>query len=303
MLQDKTISNFSSPKIYKHWGTLDLGASGNVSEPNGNGKGSPIELCALANYTEAFGCEGDMTGELGTAFGWADTVCSRRYVSICRIMREWPAGLQGLLAGPCRETNDLPACLAEATSHRTRTAGIARARGCACLGPRVTFSQACQVAVTVCVTALSSIAAGRRMRLHRPASYPRSIGVDTHSVGISTRASPLPAAYQVFPYTSKSFNNTYKFNNEPMLQQHAQETCKCQGGHLVSYISPGEQNEVERYMVDQVGVMAVLLLLSTCPPAAAITTCWSHLHSLRFLRPYKLDPSAPVQCTTTPKKA
>ena len=55
----------------------------------------------------------------------------------------------------------------------------------------------------------------------------------------------------MFPYTSKAFNNTYKFNNEPMDQAHAEETCKCQGGHLVSYISPAEQNEIEKYFIDQ----------------------------------------------------
>lgn len=45
----------------------------------------------------------------------------------------------------------------------------------------------------------------------------------------------------MFPYTSKTFNNTYKFNNEPMDQATAEATCKCQGGHLVSYINAAEQ--------------------------------------------------------------
>jgi hypothetical protein len=61
-----------------------------------------------------------------------------------------------------------------------------------------------------------------------------------------------PAAYQVFPYTSKTHKNTYNFNNEPMDQEHAEETCKCQGGHLVSYSSAPEQAEVEKYFVDMV---------------------------------------------------
>jgi hypothetical protein len=68
----------------------------------------------------------------------------------------------------------------------------------------------------------------------------------------------------VFPYTSKAFNNTFKFNNEPMDQAHAEETCKCQGGHLVSYISPAEQNEIEKYFIDQ----ASLSLINALPSAS-----------------------------------
>ena len=69
---------------------------------------------------------------------------------------------------------------------------------------------------------------------------------------------PHAAAYQVFPYTSKAFNNTYKFNNQPMDQAHAEDTCKCQGGHLVSYISPAEQNEIEKYFIDQASLAGAL---------------------------------------------
>jgi hypothetical protein len=90
--QDKTM-NFSDNSTYRHWGTLDLGIAGNVSEPNGNGKGSPIELCGFANYSEAYPCHATDPPGTPTAFGWADTVCTRKYVSICRVMRGWRAAL------------------------------------------------------------------------------------------------------------------------------------------------------------------------------------------------------------------
>jgi hypothetical protein len=242
-----------------------LGASGNVSEPNGNGKGSPIELCAFANFTEAYGCEGDMMGELGTAFGWADTVCSRRYVSICRIMREWPGwGRRGIV---------WRVCLADATICCQSSAGTARAHRCACAAVKdhlTKGSSKCCVALAATLYAtIEPVTSQRRWKAYAPdaplpANTPR--WVPTHVCLTPT------AAYQVFPYTSKSFNNTYKFNNEPMLQQNAEETCKCQGGHLVSYISPGEQSEVERYMIDQVRACAAAALL---PPArvARIVAC------------------------------
>jgi hypothetical protein len=59
------------------------------------------------------------------------------------------------------------------------------------------------------------------------------------------------SAYQVFHYTSKAFNNTYRFNNQPMGQADAQARCSDQGGHLVSYTAQSEQGEVEKYFQDQ----------------------------------------------------
>jgi hypothetical protein len=61
-----------------------------------------------------------------------------------------------------------------------------------------------------------------------------------------------PAAYQIFRYTSKAFNNTYNFNNEPVDQATGQARCNDQGGHLASYLSLGEQAEVEKYFIDMV---------------------------------------------------
>ena len=76
------------------------------------------------------------------------------------------------------------------------------------------------------------------------------------AVGTRSQATNLLSlqctAYQVFHYTSRLFNNTYKFNNQPMSLQAAEETCKCQGGHLASYTDQTEQAEVEKYFLDQV---------------------------------------------------
>jgi hypothetical protein len=69
--------------------------------------------------------------------------------------------------------------------------------------------------------------------------------IDAHAVGIDT------AAYHVFQYTSKAFNNTYRFNNQPMSQADAEARCGDQGGHLVSYTALSEQGEVEKYFQDQ----------------------------------------------------
>ena len=60
---------------YSNWGTYSDGSGSSSPEPN-NLK-SP-ELCAVANWTEAY----------GGAWGWADTRCSTNYTFICKIIRE-----------------------------------------------------------------------------------------------------------------------------------------------------------------------------------------------------------------------
>ena len=74
---------------YTHWGTLTMGNGNTIKEPNG--KGPPPDQCVVANYTQAWADNSTMASN-ASAFGWADTKCSRKFVSICRIMREWPAG-------------------------------------------------------------------------------------------------------------------------------------------------------------------------------------------------------------------
>ena len=69
--------------------------------------------------------------------------------------------------------------------------------------------------------------------------------IDAHAADTDT------AAYQVFQYTSKAFNNTYRFNNRPTSQADAEARCGDQGGHLVSYTAQSEQGEVEKYFQDQ----------------------------------------------------
>lgn len=87
---------------YIHWGTLVTGNGNRLPEPNG--KGPPPELCAVANSSQAWRDNSTMGGNV-TAFGWSDTRCTRRFVSICRIMRTCQA-----------------------------VAGCARAAGCTCAG-------------------------------------------------------------------------------------------------------------------------------------------------------------------------
>jgi hypothetical protein len=67
-----------------HWGTF-VGADGNASEPNNF---RPPELCAVANWTEAY----------DGAWGWADTRCSNNFTFMCKIIRE---AQQGQRAPPC----------------------------------------------------------------------------------------------------------------------------------------------------------------------------------------------------------
>ncbi len=52
--------------------------------PEPNGKKGP-ELCLAANWTQAYGQEGSG----GSAWGYMDSLCSQRFIFMCRIMRGW----------------------------------------------------------------------------------------------------------------------------------------------------------------------------------------------------------------------
>jgi hypothetical protein len=55
---------------------------------------------------------------------------------------------------------------------------------------------------------------------------------------------PAAAAPGVFNYTSKINNSTYMLNTNPMAFEGAEGFCNDYGGHLVSYGSKTEQQEV-----------------------------------------------------------
>ena len=73
---------------------MRMGAAGNSSEPNGNGKsGAALELCTFANHSQSYPCHLNDPPTRPTAFGWSDERCVRRFVSICRIMRKQSVAL------------------------------------------------------------------------------------------------------------------------------------------------------------------------------------------------------------------
>lgn len=58
---------------------------------------------------------------------------------------------------------------------------------------------------------------------------------------------PAAAAPGVFNYTSKINNSTYMLNTNPMAFEGAESFCNDYGGHLVSYGSKSEQQDVGRH--------------------------------------------------------
>jgi hypothetical protein len=61
----------------------------------------------------------------------------------------------------------------------------------------------------------------------------------------------LPAAFNVFYYKSGIQGDVYVLNTKPTAFSAADLFCGSQGGRLVGYESPDEQNEAETYFVNQ----------------------------------------------------
>jgi hypothetical protein len=126
--QDRTM-DFEANATYKHWGTMNMGPAGNLSEPNGNGKGGrPIELCGFANYSQAYPCHEDDPPGTPTAYGWSDLACSRKRVAICRVLREHPDSAKMHAATCCPITLPMPACWQSNRERRICTRGPQRTR-------------------------------------------------------------------------------------------------------------------------------------------------------------------------------
>ena len=52
---------------------------------------------------------------------------------------------------------------------------------------------------------------------------------------------------------SETSGETYLLNTCQLAQPDAETFCRANGGHLVSYLSLEEQQEVEQFFVDEVG--------------------------------------------------
>ena len=68
--------------------------------------------------------------------------------------------------------------------------------------------------------------------------------VDTRAPRLCPR--PLPAAPYEFSYSSASSKSSYILNTNPMNQADAEQFCRDNGMHLVTWESAAEQNEVRR---------------------------------------------------------
>jgi hypothetical protein len=67
----------------------------------------------------------------------------------------------------------------------------------------------------------------------------------------------LPTAPQEFRYDSNAQNSSYILNTNPMSQTDAEEFCRCNGMHLVTWASRAEQNEVRAQLQDRWGPRSV----------------------------------------------
>ncbi len=67
------------------------------------------------------------------------------------------------------------------------------------------------------------------------------------------RCTLLPAACRTANYTSPISGDQYVLNSCDLRQPAADQFCRSVGGHLVSYKTLEEQQEVEAYFVEEVG--------------------------------------------------
>jgi hypothetical protein len=79
-----------SDETYKHWGIFTYPDGSTEQEPNNFPPRAP-ELCAVGNYTQAYG------NDTALNFAWADQNCTANHISICKVS---PAGV-----GPWYTTN------------------------------------------------------------------------------------------------------------------------------------------------------------------------------------------------------
>jgi hypothetical protein len=75
------------------------------------------------------------------------------------------------------------------------------------------------------------------------------------------------------PYTTQLSNVTFFLNTTPVTFGEAEEACQLSGGHLATFESTEEQQEVEQHYVDQGWFLSpchkwVLQLPACCLPAA-----------------------------------
>jgi hypothetical protein len=79
------------------------------------------------------------------------------------------------------------------------------------------------------------------------------------------------SAIPVAAYTAKSKAH-FMFFSTPLNQSMAQAECLKNGGHLAAYTSEAEQDEVEKYYVEQVGCRAAVRTLhATWSSSAAVS--------------------------------
>jgi hypothetical protein len=64
------------PSTYMHWGVY----VGGGKEPNNLAMN---EFCAVGNWTQMY----------DNAWGWADTACKNKFISICMTRRAWQTGI------------------------------------------------------------------------------------------------------------------------------------------------------------------------------------------------------------------
>jgi hypothetical protein len=92
---------------------------------------------------------------------------------------------------------------------------------------------------------------------------------------------PLPAATGFKPtFTATTTDGAFKIFTNATSFDHAEKACNTQGGHLASYATPGEQAEVERYMVEQGYLIpsfhqSYWIGLNTTAPGASSRNNWT----------------------------
>lgn len=73
-------------------------------------------------------------------------------------------------------------------------------------------------------------------------------------------------------FTTATTNTTFRIFTNLTAFDHAEAACNSVGGHLATYQTPGEQSEVEKYLIDQVSWAAVD---RTKPATACTSVCGS----------------------------
>jgi hypothetical protein len=106
----------------------------------------------------------------------------------------------------------------------------------------------------------------------------------------STKASFLCESFPMGPYnyTSNMTNATYVLNTQPALFNDAETYCTDHGGHLVSYVSLAEQQDVEGYFV-RTGTLVPGYHGSYCIGLRAATRPYFNWLEASALSPWKLD--------------